>query len=465
MSASLEIKVPDIGDFDEVEIIEVLVAEGQSVAAEDPLITLESDKATMDIPAPSGGVIEKLLVQVGQKVAQGAPIALLRGEDAAAEPATKPSKSTDKESGKESKQESDKAASKPARKESSKAADKTPSPESSAVDTAKESAVESPPKSTTESSAPSPTVDTPQVDGELPHASPSVRQFARELGAQLALIKGSGRKGRILREDVSAWVKQQLTSPPSSSSSASGIPPIKPIDFSQFGAIERVALSRIKKLSGPHLQRAWLNAPHVTHHDEADVTELEAFRQSLKEEAARDGVRITMLGFAVKVLANALKKFPQVNASLDADGATLIVKQYFNIGIAVDTPNGLVVPVIREVDRKSIFEIAKSMGELSARARDGKLTPADMQGGCITISSLGGIGGTAFTPIINAPEIAILGITRARLQPVWDGKKFAPRLMLPLDFSYDHRAIDGAEAARFVAHLVQSFGDARRLSL
>ena len=458
MSASLEIKVPDIGDFDEVEIIEVLVAEGQSVAAEDPLITLESDKATMDIPAPSGGVIEKLLVQVGQKVAQGAPIALLRGEDAAAEPATKPSKSADKESGEKSSKESGKAPSKSA----GKAADKTPS---SAVDTVKESAVESPPKSTTESPAPSPTVDTPQADGELPHASPSVRQFARELGARLAGIKGSGRKGRILREDVSAWVKQQLTSPSSSSSTASGIPPIKPIDFAQFGAIERVALSRIKKLSGPHLQRAWLNAPHVTHHDEADVTELEAFRQSLKEEAARDGVRITMLGFAVKVLANALKKFPQVNASLDADGATLIVKQYFNIGIAVDTPNGLVVPVIREVDRKSIFEIAKSMGELSARARDGKLTPADMQGGCITISSLGGIGGTAFTPIINAPEIAILGITRARMQPVWDGKKFAPRLMLPLDFSYDHRAIDGAEAARFVAHLVQSFGDARRLSL
>ncbi|MGR3914092.1 MAG: 2-oxo acid dehydrogenase subunit E2, partial [Gammaproteobacteria bacterium] len=304
----------------------------------------------------------------------------------------------------------------------------------------------------------------PERIGDAPHASPAVRRFARELGADLARMRGRGPKGRILKSDVRAWVKQQLSAAPAPAA-ASGIPPIPAIDFSQFGTIETVPLSRIKKLSGPHLQRAWLNAPHVTHHDDADITELEAFRQSLKAEAEKEGVRVTLLGFAIKALAQALKKFPAFNASLHPDGENLIVKKYYNIGIAVDTPSGLVVPVIRNVERKTIFELAREMADLSARARNNKLKIADLQGGCISISSLGGIGGAAFTPIVNAPEAAILGITRARMAPVWDGAAFQPRLLLPLDLSYDHRVIDGAEAARFVAYLLEVFGDVRRLSL
>ncbi len=306
-------------------------------------------------------------------------------------------------------------------------------------------------------------------DGSRPHASPGVRRFARELGADLTAIRGSGPKQRILKEDVTAWVKLQLSASSkvgdSRVSGGTGIPPIPEIDFSQFGTIEKIKLSRIKKLSGPHLQRAWLNIPHVTHHDEADITELEEFRKSLKAEAEKDGVRITLLSFVMKALVGAMKKYPNVNASLAADGEQLILKKYFNIGIAVDTPNGLVVPVVKDVDRKSIFDLARDMADISARSRDGKLKPDDLKGGCISISSLGGIGGTAFTPIVNAPEVAILGVSRSKMMPVWNGESFEPRLILPLDLSYDHRVIDGAEAARFVAYLTQSFGDVRRLSL
>ena len=303
------------------------------------------------------------------------------------------------------------------------------------------------------------------ADAALPHASPGIRRFARELGAQLSEIHGSGAKGRILKADVKAWVKQRLSAPAQNVAAGGGIPPPPEIDFSKFGAVETMPLSRIKKLSGPHLRRSWLNIPHVTHHDEADITELENFRQSLKVEAEKEGIRITLLGFVIKILARGLKKFPTFNASLHADGASLVIKKYYNIGIAVDTPQGLVVPVIREVDRKTIFDLAREMGELSLRAREGKLKIEDLQGGCMSISSLGGIGGNAFTPIVNAPEVAILGITRARMTPVWDGAAFQPRLMLPLDLSYDHRVIDGAEAARFAAFLIQSFGDVRRLAL
>ncbi len=448
MSSPVEIKVPDIGDFDAVEIIEILVSEGQQVAAEDPLITLESDKATMDIPAPKDGVVTKLLVKVGEMVSEGTAIALLAAGEGA---------------------EGAEAAEPPAKAEKPKEPEQTPAPPSD------KDAAPAPPKkpqsppATGQAPGPPPTLP-PSVpadsDSALPHASPGIRRFARELGAPLSQIPGSGAKGRILTEDVKAWVKAQLSAPlPMHQGTATGIPPIPEIDFSKFGGVETVPLSRIKKLSGPHLQRAWLNVPHVTHHDQADITELENFRQSLKVEAEKEGIRITLLGFVIKILARGLKKFPTFNASLSADKESLVMKKYYNVGIAVDTPHGLVVPVIREVDRKTIFDLAKEMGELSQRARDGKLKPDDLQGGCMSISSLGGIGGSAFTPIVNAPEVAILGITRARMTPVWDGAEFQPRLMLPLDLSYDHRVIDGAEAARFAAFLTQSFGDVRRLAL
>ncbi len=459
MANRVEITVPDIGDFDEVEIIEILVAEGQSVAAEDPLISLESDKATMDIPAPADGTVAKVLVKVGQMVAQGTPIVLLNAGDevAVAEEKNAPAKDTQKII-------KENVAPKPASKPASK-----PDAETKQTDqpTPSHANDNNAPPVVANSTQPN---STQHKDTARAHASPAIRRFARELGADLAQISGGGPKGRILKADVKAWIKARLNTPASAPSSAqphaaNGIPPIPEIDFSKFGTIEVLPLSRIQKISGQHLQRAWLNIPHVTHHDEADITELEAFRQSLKAEAAKDGIRITLLGFVIKILASALKKFPTFNASLHADGVSLVIKKYYNIGIAVDTPHGLVVPVIREVERKSISDLAKEMGELSLRARQGKLKPDDLQGGCMSISSLGGIGGSAFTPIVNAPEVAILGLTRARMMPRWDGTNFQPRLMLPLDLSYNHRAIDGAEAARFVAFLVESFGDVRRLAL
>jgi len=443
MPESVVIEVPDIGDFDEVEIIEVLVSKGQRVAAEDPLITLESDKATMDIPAPSAGVITELRVEVGQTVSQGTPIALLD----AAQPGqfAKPA---------------DEAPEKLAEVETP-AADASPPPEPTPQP-------EQPPPKTPEprpadAYRPPPTLPPPveRAGLALPHASPAIRRFARELGAPLSQIRGSGTKGRILKEDIKAWVQQSLSAP----APAGGIPALPEIDFSPFGEVETRPLSRIAKLSGAHLQRAWLNIPHVTHHDEADITDLEAFRRSLKPDAEKAGVRVTVLGFAVAILARALAEFPTFNASLHPDGKHLIVKKYCNIGIAVDTPHGLVVPVIKGADRKGVLALAAEMGALSERARTGRLQVEEMRGGCISISSIGGIGGTAFTPIVNAPEVAILGITRARMTPVWDGAEFRPRLMLPLDLSYDHRVIDGAEAARFTARLVELFGDVRRLLL
>ena len=445
-----EVKVPDIGDFDAVEIIEILVSIGDTVSAEDPLLTLESDKAAMDIPAPGKGIITAISVAVGDSVSEGTVIMHIDTvSDIAGEVAGQVVQ----------KQE----AQKPAEKEVQTADIKQPA--NAAVET---------PVTEAHSPAHSPASSLPTAmeksDGALhsnpPHASPGVRRFARELGADLSQVGGSGPKARILKQDVIAWVKQKLSSPSTASEAiGSGIPPMPDVDFSQFGGIETIKLSRIKKLSGPHLQRAWLNIPHVTHHDEADITELEQFRKSLKDEAEKDGVRITLLSFVMKALIGALKKYPNVNASLAANGEELILKKYYNIGIAVDTPNGLVVPVIRDVDRKSVFDLAREMADISERSRDGKLKPDDLKGGCISISSLGGIGGTAFTPIINAPEVAILGVSRSKMMPVWNGESFAPRLILPLDLSYDHRVIDGAEAARFVAYLTQSFGDIRRLSL
>jgi pyruvate dehydrogenase E2 component (dihydrolipoamide acetyltransferase) len=400
------------------------------VAEEQSLITLESDKASMEVPSPRAGRVAALKVAVGDRVSEGSPILELEG-----------------------------AASTPA------PASPTPVPAPAA------SAPAAPPPpavgGTTSREAPVPAVDEPTF--RKAHASPAVRRFARELGADLGRIDGSGPKGRILKDDVKAWVKKALSGGAApgvpAAVAGAGIPPIPAVDFSQFGATETVELSRIKRLSGPHLHRAWLNLPMVTHHDEADVTEMEAFRSSLKAEAEQRGVRVTALVFIMRALVDALRAFPNFNASLSPDGQALILKKYYNVGIAVDTPNGLVVPVIRDVDAKSLYDLSAELAAVSKRARDGKLGPADMQGGCISISSLGGIGGTAFTPIVNAPEVAILGVTRARMQPVWDGADFVPRLMLPLDLTYDHRVIDGAAAARFVAHLARTLGDIRRLLL
>jgi pyruvate dehydrogenase E2 component (dihydrolipoamide acetyltransferase) len=433
-----EVKIPDIGDFADVEIIEVLVAPGDKVTAEDPLLTLESDKATMEIPSPADGVIHSINVEVGNRVSEGSVVMML-------EAAEKSSQSA-------------------AAGETVKSESPAPAAASVEVPTSIDSsaAEETKPESSPPASLPPPV----QKSGtEVPHASPGVRRFARELGADLTQVNGSGPKGRILKEDVKKWIKHKLSSATVASKAGAGIPEIPAVDFTKFGEIETVSLSRIKKLSGPHLQRAWLNIPHVTHQDETDITELEEFRQSIKEESAKEGIRITLLGFVMKTLVGALKNFPNFNASLHPNGENLILKKYFNIGIAVDTPNGLVVPVIKDVDRKSISELAAAMGELSQKAREGKLSPADMQGGCISISSLGGIGGTAFSPIVNAPEVAILGLARSRIKPIWDGEQFQPRLMQPLSLSYDHRVIDGAEAARFCAYLSRSLADVRRLAL
>lgn len=432
----ITIKVPDIGDFDAVEIIEILVKPGDKVNIDDPLLTLESDKATMDVPADQAGTIKEVLVAVGDKVAEGKEIIVLEiaadsGE--AAQPVVAEEKSAPT------------------------SAEKLPPIEQAEEEIGAEE---------TQAYLPPPTLPPPveRSGTASAHASPSVRRFARELGAELQEIRGSGSKGRITREDVKYFIKHRMQTPGCKQEGFS-LPVMADQDFSKFGDIEYSNLGRIKKISGPHLHRAWLNIPHVTHHDEADITELEAFRQRMKNEALERGARLTSLAFIMKGLVYSLKAFPQLNSSLTADGEQLVLKNYYHIGIAVDTPGGLMVPVIRNVDQKGIIELAVEMGEISKKARDGKLSPADLQGGSFTISSLGGIGGTAFTPIVNAPEVGILGITRAAMKPVWDGSEFQPRLMLPLDLSYDHRVIDGAQAARFVAHLADVLGDIRRLLL
>jgi pyruvate dehydrogenase E2 component (dihydrolipoamide acetyltransferase) len=421
MANTIDILVPDIGDFADVPVIELLVGPGDRVNAEDPLVTLESDKATMDVPSPASGTVVELKVAVGDSVSEGALILTLEPGDGALpappspegvqEPETEP----------------------PA----------APAPVAPATAAAEEAAF------------------------EAVYAAPSVRRHAREKGVPIGEIKGSGPRGRILKEDVDAFLKPGKKSAPAAAPGAGtvGIEPLPAVNFSKFGQTEIRELPRIKKLSGAHLTRCWLNVPMVTHHDEADITDLEAFRTSLKGEAEKLGLRVTMLAFVIKAVTACLQKFPDFNASLTPDGQSLVYKKYFNVGIAVDTPNGLVVPVFKGVDGKSIYALAAEMAEVSARARDGKLKPDDMQGGSITISSLGGIGGTAFTPIVNAPEVAIVGLTRARMQPVWNGSEFVPRLMQPIDLTYDHRVIDGALAARFCAHLGQLLGDARRLLL
>ncbi|WP_295546983.1 dihydrolipoyllysine-residue acetyltransferase [uncultured Pseudacidovorax sp.] len=443
-SGPVEIKVPDIGDFKDVAVIEVLVKPGDTVKAEQSLITVESDKASMEIPSPAAGTIKELKVKVGDTVNIGDLIGLMEGAAGSA-PAASP------------------AAPAPASAPAQAAA--TPAPAQAAAASA---------AAATSVPAHDPT-KTPATG--LPHASPSVRKFARELGVPLEEVKGSGPKGRITQEDVQGFTKSVMAGATQTKAQAAkapaggggadgaalGLLPWPKVDFAKFGAVERKDLSRIKKISGANLHRNWVMIPHVTNNDEADITELEAFRVSTNKENEKSGVKVTMLAFVIKAVVAALKKFPEFNTSLDGD--TLVYKQYFNIGFAADTPNGLVVPVLKDADKKGIVQISQEMGELAKKARDGKLGAADMQGGCMSISSLGGIGGTHFTPIVNAPEVAILGLSKGQMKPVWDGKQFVPRLMLPLSLSYDHRVIDGAAAARFNAFLGQLLADYRRIVL
>ncbi len=451
MTSVKEVVVPDIGDFKDVDVIEVLVSPGDQIKVEDPLITLETDKATMDVPSPYAGVVKEVKIKVGDKVSQGVAVALLEADESVseAESAAQPQAAANEP-------EASAVAEGPAAEAPvPRAATLTPPAPAAAPSTAARL-------------TPPPTLPPPveRSGAARAHASPSVRAFARELGVDLTQVQGTGPKGRILQQDVQAFVKQRLSHPGAAAPAAGYVLPAMPeIDFSKFGAIELQPLSRIKKIAGPHLHRSWVLLPHVTQHDEADITELEAFRQEVKEDAKSRGVRLTLLAFLLKASVAALKAYPQVNASLDPGGENLILKKYYHIGVAVDTPDGLVVPVIRDVDKKGVYDLAEELGEVSARARDKALTPTDLQGGCFTISSLGGIGGTAFTPIINAPEVAILGVSRSRMQPVYRNGEFVPRLILPLSLSYDHRVIDGAQAARFTGFLGRVLTDVRRLLL
>ncbi|QGT78519.1 dihydrolipoyllysine-residue acetyltransferase [Guyparkeria halophila] len=435
------ITLPDIGNYDNTPVIEVLVSPGDRVEKEDSLITLESDKATMEIPSPYTGEIKKVLVKVDDTLNQGDLIAEIEADDEAEAPAAeeKPAEEPASEAPAEQTAEQ-----KPAEPETpAPAAEKAPEP-----------------------AAPAAAPVNRQSAGAKSHASPSVRLFARKLGVDLANVTGSGPKGRIRQEDVEGAIKKVMEGvAKGGAATGAGIPPLPEIDFSQFGEIEERPLSRIKKLSGKHLSTAWLNIPHVTQFDETDITELEAFRKSLKPRAEKAGIKMTPLVFVLKALAHVLREFPNMNASLAPDGEHLIVKKYINLGVAVDTPNGLVVPVVRDVDQKGIFELSEELMEISARARDGKLTGADLSGGTFSVSSLGGIGGTQFTPIVNGPEVGILGVSKASMQPVWNGSEFEPRLMLPLALSYDHRVIDGAEGARFMTTLSRTLTDLRELML
>lgn len=457
MSKTIEIKVPDIGDFTGIPVIEVLVAEGERVEAEDGLVTLESDKATMEVPSPAAGIIRELRMKLNDHVSEGDVVAVLELAENKGEPETSGSESS----------------SEPARVEPESTAS-TPEPE---LETEAEAefedngADEPGGPARREPSPAGPAKTTPSdLRAKTPYASPVVRRFARELGVDLAKVTGHGAKGRITRDDVSAFVKSVISAPVATGAPATGglnldFPALPDFDFSRYGTIEKKALSRIQKISAGHLHRNWVGIPHVTQHDEADITDMEAFRIANANDAIAQGFKLTPLVFLIKAVVAALKEFPSFNASLDTDGETLILKKYFNVGVAVDTPDGLVVPVIRDCERKGIMELGAELADISARAREKKLKPQDIQGGCISISSLGGIGGTGFTPIINAPEVAILGVSRSRMQPVWTGSEFKPRLMLPLSLSYDHRVIDGAAAARFTRFLASRLEDLRRLTL
>ena len=422
--AAIEVKVPDIGDFKDVPVIEILVKPGDVVKKDDSLVTLESDKATMEVPAPYAGTVKDVLVKVGDRVGEGVAIVTMEGDAPAA-----------------------------------KAAPATSAAPAKAATPAAPKTEPAPPPAPPASAEPS--------SGAPPHASPGVRRFARELGVDVSKVTGAGPKGRILKEDIQNFVKQAIAGGGASSGARGGagfadlgLPAWPKVDFAKFGPVEAKPLTRIQKISGPALTRNWVMIPHVTQFDEADITELEAFRAKVNEENAKSGVKVTPLAFLIKAVIAALKKYPTLNSSLEGDN--LIIKRYWNIGFAADTPNGLVVPVIRGADQKGVVELARESSELAAKAREGKLGPAEMQGGTFTISSLGGIGGTAFTPIVNAPEVAILGVSKAAMKPVWNGKEFGPRLMMPLSLSYDHRVVDGALGARFTAYLAQVLSDLRR---
>ncbi len=437
-----DIKIPDIGDFKDVPILEILVSSGDIVEKEQVLLIVESDKAIMDIPSSHAGVVKEMKMKVGDKVSEGMVILTMAVSAVSEERAS---------------EKSPVSQSKPAQQSNAFSPIDAAEPTGSIL--IEESKLSSPP--------PVPPIE--PTPFHKPHAGPAVRQMARELGVVLAKVKGSGRKGRILKEDMQTFVKEVMTEATHMAipftGGSMGIPEIPEIDFSQFGEIETCPLSRIKKISGVHLQRSWLNIPHVTQFDEVDITELETFRKDLVDEAKKRHVKMTLLAFLLKGCAAALREFPDFNASLDVTKENLILKKYCHIGVAVETKAGLVVPVIRDVNKKGLFELANNLGEISEKARNGKLSPTEMQGGCFTISSLGGIGGTAFTPIINAPEVAILGVSRSQMQPVYQEDEFVPRLMLPLSLSYDHRVIDGAAAVRFTRYLSFILSDVRRLLL
>ncbi|MGA9852599.1 MAG: dihydrolipoyllysine-residue acetyltransferase [Gammaproteobacteria bacterium] len=467
MSKTIDINVPDIGNFKDVDVIDVMVKVGDKIEKEQGLITLETDKAAMDVPSPVAGTIREMKVKQGDKVSEGSVILILEAAEASVPPKAAESKapavpaSPSSASGEGAKTNADASGvalpsasiqSTPARaegvKESAALSRKSPSPPIGGEAKDKRSI-----------SLPAPVNET--GFGKA-HAGPSVRKLARELGVDLSRVTGSGRKGRITHEDVKAFVKSVMQG---GVALGGGLPKVPEVDFAKFGSIEIKPLSRIKKISGPRLQAAWVNVPHVTQHDEADISELDNVRKALKSDAEKVGAKLTLLAFIVKASVEALKQFPDFNSSLDPSGQNLVYKQYFHIGFAADTPTGLVVPAIRDADKKNLFQIAKELGELAQKARDGKLKLDEMQGGSFSISSLGGIGGTAFTPIVNAPEVAILGVSRSQMKPVWDGKKFQPRLMLPLSLSYDHRVIDGASAARFTTFLCQVLSEVRNLVL
>ncbi len=426
----IEVKIPDIGDFTDVPIVEVFVKEGDAIGPEDPLVSLESDKATMDVPSPQAGVVEKILIKLGDKVSEGSPILLLKGEGDTKGNGSEPA-----------------------------------SADTAALATKQEPAAGLAPAAAAPTGAQA-VSGSAIADFSNVHASPAVRRIARELGIDLNLVKGTGDKGRITKEDVKGHLTRAAPAATGGAVMASGgmgIPEIPAVDFSKFGPIETRPLARIKKISGPHLHRSWLNVPLVTHTDEADITETDQYRKELDAAGKDKGYRVTLLAFLIKAAVSGLRAHPEFNASLSPEKDALILKRYYNIGVAVDTPDGLVVPVIKDADRKGINEISQELGAISKKARDGKLGAGDMQGATFSISSLGGIGGTSFTPLVNAPEVAILGVPRSKMAPVWNGTEFVPRLMLPLAVSYDHRVIDGALGARFTRHLAHVLEDVRRL--
>lgn len=434
MTTETIIKVPDIGGFKDIAIIEVLVKAGDVIKAEESLITLESDKAAMEIPAPQGGTVKALNVKVGDKVSQGSVILTLIAEEGGAAPAATPAP--------------------------------TPAPAAPVAETPVAAPAPAPVPERATPVQPAASVAAEGPVGGKAHASPSVRRFARELGANVGKIRGTGPKGRILKDDVQNYIKGRLeVADKGGSSLGFNFPELPAVDFAQFGPVENLALSRIKKLTAANLHRNWVTIPHVTLNEEADITELEIFRASLKDEAAKQNTKVTLLPFLIRAVIAALKAYPQFNASISADGEQLILKRYYNIGVAVDTPDGLVVPPLKEADGKGVIQLAKELAELGEKARGKKLRTPELMGGTFTISSLGGIGSTGFTPIINAPEVAILGVSKAQIKPLYINGEWQPRLMLPLSLSFDHRVIDGAEAARFCAFLAKALGDVRRLLL